>query len=254
MKKNQQFVPILSTEAGRCLTMANWQDAGIRTVACDLASLLVKPGPELLNNIADLATYIGWQGEVVLNAAMPEPDKEGVYTLHSGYDGSRKRYMLDEIVLFIARLKPDKVLLPKRVGSAWQSLPEVIMPFFVSADLPEHAQRPYGVYFIDEEGISFSTAEVQYIASNAPARDACQGMVYGKDEIFSLKDHSQRMDFRVIDEDCRCSTCEQKLTRAYLHHLFEQTPLLCQRFLVLHNVCKEMTSSLLHLPRPQIPI
>ena len=37
-------------------------------------------------------------------------------------------------------------------------------------------------------------------------------------------------------ENCSCETCSQGFTRAYFHHLLQHTPLLAQRFLVIHNV------------------
>ncbi len=51
-----------------------------------------------------------------------------------------------------------------------------------------------------------------------------------------LRLSSERMNFNVLDPNCSCPTCTQKLTRAYLHHLLQHTPLLCQRFLILHNI------------------
>ena len=76
---------------------------------------------------------------------------------------------------------------------------------------------------------------VQYIVSNSPAQDAYQGQVYTQEGILSLTDESYRLDMNRIADACRCPTCEQQLTRAYLSHLFEHTPLLCQRFLIQHN-------------------
>ena len=267
MKKNQEsrFIPVLTTEAGRCLTVENWQEAGINMAEFDLTSLLMKPGMELLSALPNLATYTGWTGSVVLNATMPKIDKEGGFTLRSEYDGSRKRYTLDDILRLVAQLKPQRVLLPEGVNDAWQSLPEYIMPFFAPNDLPKQANRSYGVYFFYDAATVFSSLvdqiktyigipcyvggelslalmqkladlSVQYISSDIPARDACQGMVYGQNGVMSLTDDAQRLDFSVIDEQCYCPTCEQQLTRAYLHHLLEHTPLLCQRFLIQHNV------------------
>ncbi len=60
--KASTFVPILTTEAGRCLTGENWHDVGIKMAAYDLSALLMKPGFDLLSALPDLATYVGWQG------------------------------------------------------------------------------------------------------------------------------------------------------------------------------------------------
>lgn len=266
---NSTFVPILTTEAGRCLTMANWQEVGIRITAYDLTALLMKPGFELLSALPNLATYAGWAGGVALNASMPEMDNEGSYTLRSEYDGSRQRHTLVDILALIATLKPQWVVLPQGIHqqdkSAWYSLPETVFPFFLSTELPEQTDRAYGVYFNYETGTSFTALiqriqslsnipcyvsgelslsmmeelaalGVQYMASNIPAQDACQGIVYSTENQVALTDDTQRLNVDVIDAQCHCPTCKQQFTRAYLHHLFEHTPLLCQRFLIQHNV------------------
>ncbi len=268
--KNQRscFIPVFTSEAGRCLTVANWQELGVSMAAYDLTSLLMKPGLEFLSTLPDLTTYTGWKGSVVLNATMPEIDREGGYTLRSEYDGSRRRYTPDDIVMLITQLKPQWVILPEGMQNAWQSLPETILPFFAPADLPQYADKPYGVYFLYDAATPMSSLVekiqtfqtdknipcyvggelsvplmqelaslgVEYLASDVPAQDACQGKLYCQEGIVLLKDDTQRLDFSVIDEQCDCPTCKQQLTRAYLHHLLEHTPLLCQRFLIQHNV------------------
>ncbi len=199
------YVPLLSTEAGRCLTMANWKEAGVTTLSCNLTALLMKPGFEFLRQCPDLATYLGWQGDIILNARMPEADKDGRYTLRSEYDGSKYQFALDEIYALIAHLKPAMVMLPKELAKA-------------------------------PEGVSQVEPDEHYLLSDKPAGDACAGIVYTQQGIVDIRDDEQRLNFSVIDERCACPTCEQKLTRAYLHHLLAHTPLLCQRFLIQHNV------------------
>lgn len=275
MKKNPEshFIPHLTTEAGRCLTVANWQEVGVNRAAYDLTSLLMKPGFDLLSTLPDLGAYSGWTGKVVLNASMPEIDREGGYTLRSEYDGSRKRYTSDDILMLIVQLKPQMVLLPEGIQPDPRSFPETIMPFFAPGNLPTHFARDYGVYFLYDIATPFASLVkqiqkypsfplyaggdlsvammqeladlgVQYIASDVPARDACLGKLYCQEGVISLTNEEHRLDFSVIDEQCTCPTCKQKFTRAYLHHLLEHTPLLCQRFLIQHNV------SFAHLRQP----
>lgn len=271
MINNSQFIPVLTTEAGCCLTMANWQEVGVKTTAFDLTSLLMKPGFALLSTLPDLTTYTGSAGRVVLNATMPEANKDGGYTLRSEYDGSRTHYSQDDILNLISQLKPEMVIMPHGSRQLWRSLPDSMMPFFFVDDLPDQADRPYGVYFYYDTTISISSliqviqkyqdipcyvggelsltlmnelAEhgVQFLSSDIPARDACRGMVYYKDVVFSLMDDDQTTNFNVIDDQCRCPTCVQNMSRAYLHHLLEHTPLLCQRFLIQHNIYRCLNS------------
>ena len=79
-------------------------------------------------------------------------------------------------------------------------------------------------------------AGVQIVESDKPASDACSGVVYSSEGDISILDATFEMQFEPIDAGCECPTCSQQFTRAYLHHLLQHTPLLCQRLLVQHNV------------------
>ncbi len=266
MKPNKShFVPILTTDAGRSLTVANWEEVDVNTVAYNLASLLMKPGMDLLRSLPDLKTYTGWSSNLVLNAAMPDMNRDGRYTIRSDYDGSRSHYSPDDIIALILQLKPQMVLLPTGIDTAWQALPKDVFPFFSSRYLPTHIDRAHGVYFLHDKSITASQLieqveayadipryvsgeldvdlirelrrlGVEYVSSNVPASDACNGRIYSDNGLMILKSDAYRMDFNTIDETCSCPTCDQQLTRAYLHHLFDHTPLLCQRFLIQHNI------------------
>ena len=272
--KNINFIPVLTSEAGSCLTGENWEEIGIHTGSYHLQALLMKPGLSLLHEIKDLATYVGWQQTIVLNASLLNRNKEGDYTLRSQYDGSRTQYTIEQILALIAHLKPNMVLLPQGVQrydkNAWQLLPDTILPFFSSEEGPiENTDRLYGIYFIydkEKETLSdlltlmdrykdrpcyvagdlslsaisvLANAGVRYIESDRPVLDAYKGLVYDQTQAFSLEDEAQGLQFDVIDTTCQCPTCTQGFTRAYLHHLFEHTPLLCQRLLIQHNVYQQ---------------
>ena len=75
-----------------------------------------------------------------------------------------------------------------------------------------------------------------FFESNVPAEDAYFGRVYTHEGVIELQNNIYATQFEPIDSTCSCPTCKQKLTRAYLHHLLEHTPLLCQRLLIQHNV------------------
>ncbi len=268
---NLTMVPVLTTPAGCCLTGENWQATGIKTASFYLSALLMKPGFENLKTLSNLATYVGWQDKLVLNAALSKRDSEGRYLLRSEYDGSRSAYTLQDILMLLTRLEPDVVLLPEGVSDNssihWQALPEKIFLFLSIADLPkiDDNTRPYGVYIDYDAMGSFSELldalnryrgipcyimgslslslmrslcdeGVRYVESNIPASDGCVGDVYHSQGIISLKSCDHAHQFEVIDSTCQCPVCQQKLTRAYLHHLLEHTPLLAQRYLVQHNM------------------
>lgn len=202
MTTKKQFVPILTTQAGLCLTHDNWEEIGIDTVSYHLHSLLIKPGFDTLSKLTDLAHYVGWKKNIVLNASLLKQNKAQAYVVKSDYDGSRAQYSHEQIVNLIVTLKPTMVLLPEGVARD-----------------------------------SIHHAGIDYLESNQPAFDGYNGIVYERTSVFSIQDEAQRLQFDVIDSSCICPTCRQGLTRAYLHHLYQHTTLLCQRLLIQHNVC-----------------
>ena len=264
------MIPILTTDAGRCLTIANWKEVGVELVSYQLTSLLMKPGFEGLNALPNLAAYVGWPGAFVLNASMSVIDESGAYPLRSSYDGSRCCYTVETLMALIGHLNPPFVILPEGIHqqnrSAWLSLPDDVFPFFLPEDMPASLnKRAHGVHLHYDGATLFTTflnqawdfsaytrfvsgelsvlqlkalteMGIEYIESDVPARDATQGMVYHPESPYSIQDESMALLFDAIDSTCRCPTCSQGFTRAYLHHLLMHTPLLCQRLLIQHNL------------------
>lgn len=257
------FVPVLTSEAGLCLTARNWQEVGITTVSYALDALLLKPGLDALNQLSNLTSYLGWSGALILNASAFEMNKKGCYTIKSPFDGSKISLTPEALVALIHHLKPNAVILPKHIihnfPEIWTQWDEAIKPFVHVNDLQTwQAQGFHGVYFTDDtlELVSkcqlmpryviadrsldllldLKTQGVEWIESNHPALLAMQGSVYSQLGVCDLTESNAAMDFEVIDTGCKCPTCSQQLTKAYLHHLFQHTPLLCYRFLIQHNV------------------
>ncbi|WP_454780673.1 queuine tRNA-ribosyltransferase [Legionella sp. WA2022007384] len=262
----QNFIPVLTSEAGLCLTTANWQEAKVTAASYSLESLLYKPGRDVLQKISDLANYLACPGMMVINASSLIANKEKVYVLKSPYDGSRVKLTSWELIELIQHLKPNVVLLPKNImrdfPQIWDNWDEKIVPFIHSDDFEKHAViKPHGVYFkilnepnwvqleqwshipryvvgyFDAELIQrLRHLEIGFIETDEPAQAAMQGRVYSNTGTVDLMDAKTAMQFELIDANCVCPTCSQQFTRAYLHHLLNHTPLLCQRFLIQHNV------------------
>ncbi|KTD67161.1 MULTISPECIES: tRNA-guanine transglycosylase [Legionella] len=262
----QNFLPVLTSEAGLCLTTANWQEAKVTAASYSLESLLYKPGQDVLKKITDLSHYLVWPEVIVLNAASLVANKEGIYTLKSPYDGSRIKFTSEELFHLIQHLKPDAVVLPQNImqdfPQIWDNWNDVIVPFIHVNDLKKHVvAKSHGVYFnvvheLDWEQLNrwshvpryvmgcfdseliwrLYDKGIEFIETNEPAQAALQGKVYSRAGDVDLMDAKTEMQFELIDSDCVCPTCSQQFTRAYLHHLLQHTPLLCQRFLIQHNV------------------
>ncbi|CAM2971372.1 hypothetical protein [Legionella worsleiensis] len=267
--KAQYYVPLVTTEAGSCLTCANWQEVGVDVIACNLDELLLKPGAVLLQKIDNLAHYLGWTGRVIVNASRLRANKEGIFTLVSPYDGARIKLNYAELFEIVNRIKPDVFIVPvNTINDApylWETVHSTIKVFIPANDLVNHpCPKSHGVYIhCAEEKLNHHVLEhvsrwthlscyvsgyfhgnelgqlraqgVEYIETNAPALAGLEGKAYCGKEIMDLRDASYELDFDRLDSLCSCPTCSAQLTRAYLHHLYLNTPLLAQRFLIQHN-------------------
>jgi queuine tRNA-ribosyltransferase len=264
---SSNWVPVLTSEAGLCLTAENWQEAQINSAVYYLDSLLLKPGASVLNDVSDFSFYINWPGQIIINASCLKANKEGVITLVSPYDGSKTRLNYVQLIDLIHHLKPQIVILPpditKEFAQLWDLWPQDIMPYLSSNDLVvDSLPIRYGVYFALADYSAQAKAQLQnykhlpryvqgnftidkmrelillginFLESDEPSRMGMQGFAYEMGNIIDLKGEGYASDFELLGEQCLCPTCSAHLTKAYLHHLFLHTPLLCQRFLIQHN-------------------
>ncbi len=259
---NNKIIPVLNTPAGSCLTAKNWQEAGVQYVSYYLSFLLVKPGLAYLKTLPEWTHYSGWEGDWVLNASMPAPNAEGQYVFRSPFDGAKMRCSMEDIVDVILHLKPQQVILPEGFevtnDAIWHQVSTITRLFVPAHERGRYLNRPiHGLYYsIETQDIAGIIAQHQanypdldyYVSCSAtqsfeanvesdqPAKDACSGIVYCSGGKIDLRDKIYATQFERIDSICDCPTCKQQFTRAYLHHLLEHTPLLCQRFLIQHNV------------------
>jgi queuine tRNA-ribosyltransferase len=274
MKSNNTttLVPVLTSPAGLCLTAKNWQEVGVSIASYYLVDLLMKPGFDFLKTLPDIARYVGWHDTLVLNASLPSLSSDGFYKVRSRYDGSSKQYTPEDIWQIISSLRPTIVMLPESLIPSIPTqdwlIPEsvrVIVPITERLNFSAD-NRTIGTYmdcvnnnkgeielsasfFKNQEAPDYVVGElnlaqmlvlaeerVAYIESDIPAREALLGRVYCSDGVLSIDNAEFAMQCEVIEKDCLCPTCTQSFTRAYLHHLLGQTPLLCQRLLVQHNI------------------
>lgn len=262
----QNFIPVMSSEAGLCLTAENWQEAKVTALSYSLEVLLQKPGFEVLKKITNISVYLGWSKTLVLNAMTLTANREGIYHLKSPYDGSKMKLSASELIELVLHLKPEAVILPRNIlkdcPNIWNTWPESITAFLHVDDLQlAELTQAHGVYFnnFDESKLAelelwkhlpcyvsgtisieliqhLHSKEIEFIETDEPARLAMQGQVYNQAGMVDLTHSDTEMNFEVIDPNCTCTTCSAKLTQAYFHHLLQHTPLLCQRFLIQHNV------------------
>ncbi|PJD93418.1 MAG: hypothetical protein CK424_02520 [Legionella sp.] len=251
------FVPQITTPAGACLTVLNWEELGMDTAVCSMSSLLMKPGLAHLQTLTHLAHYLGWNKDLVLDASMLVLKNHTHFMIQSVYDGMRISVSLEEFWGLVQSLQPNIVLLPKNLlEKDIPQLPSSILPFFSFDATPKTYDKPFGlygsvnsardhhasipIYLQDDEGhcsvLEADFSVRHYYASDKPAADAYHGLVYEEHGTITISEKQFATQFELLDSKCTCSTCKQGFTRAYLHHLFHSTPLLCQRFLIIHNM------------------
>jgi queuine tRNA-ribosyltransferase len=208
------YVPSLTSQAGRTITVADWGLTGVNLVSCEFGELLVKPGFDVLNQLESLKHYWDWRGEIILNLASLVTNASGQCVVRSIYDGRTLSFSPKNLLVLVRKLNPDYVVLP-----AW------LLPL-VSEDYPDLVLKQ----------LSQREGEVIY-ETNKPAEDALAGVLYTKqsERQLRLTDEKHALCFSVMDETCQCPACQDGYTRAYFYHLYVHTPLLCYRWLVMHN-------------------
>lgn len=256
------YIPYLSTEAGRCLTAQNWQEVGVQVAAYQLEELLFKPGYAVLERLPSLKAYIGWSHLILLDIQLPYDQHSMSALLRSPYDGSKVHCSVEMVRECITRLQPDGIIF----SSAWDPL--LLRP---SGDARQDDPFVKGGHEPLSLTLKTSTTDVMVmplnekcrdalfhhehaiVLSDKPANDAFQGHIYTKPKAVtsSILASQYAFDFQPLSPSCHCPACEQGLTAAYLHHLFQQTPLLCQRWLIQHNVWMMAQED---LPQEQLPI
>jgi hypothetical protein len=72
--------------------------------------------------------------------------------------------------------------------------------------------------------------------SDRPLKLAMEGKIITRASDLSVLEASCKTQFTSLQEGCECPSCQLKLTRAYLHHLWFEVPALCQRYMAMHNL------------------
>jgi queuine tRNA-ribosyltransferase len=81
----------------------------------------------------------------------------------------------------------------------------------------------------------FSEMGVDLFDCVVPTRNARKGQIFTFHGKYNLDNTRFKTDFRPLEENCFCFTCQHH-TRAYLHHLFKAQELLAPRLATLHNL------------------
>ena len=69
-----------------------------------------------------------------------------------------------------------------------------------------------------------------------PTRSGRTGKIFTKTGTLNIKNARHKNDPRPIEEGCSCKVCRNKVSRAYLHHLFNTNEMLGSIYLTIHNI------------------
>lgn len=147
----------------------------------------------------EYAKQIKIPGHLVMDARGLSVNQAGIISFR-GTDGAKQNMTVDALFEWIQSFHPVCVAYDKPLPLGLQALP---LHLFVSDSL---AHQSYHGYFV------------------------------GQGALHSILDSCYEMDFQLLEKDCQCESCQQGFTRAYLHHLFQHTPMLAQRYLMMHNM------------------
>lgn len=255
-------VASLLEDAYQCLLPLDHEALDIEALSYDFAAFFLKPGHSFLQSLDSFSDYVATKQTVVLNASKLKPFKQGEYAVSSVQTGAKLSVQSADLCALFKQLKPDLVILPQQFTRPAQDFGLMDLKstqFFFDSRDDWHAFSlgQAGLYFYSDQipskfnlksshiplylisNLSLEQLHTsrsigfQYLETARPAMDASKALVYTQSGSVHLKDLAHLHE--PLDELCACRICQQKFTKAYLYHLFQQVPLLCQRFLTYHN-------------------
>lgn len=191
------FVPVLNSSEGLSLTPIQWRNTGVKAFCYDVEALLQRPG---YPNVFNLKSNLESDEQIILDFRNLTWAK-GMVSYRTP-DGALQKISSEDLSTWVMKLNADG-------------------------------------YVSHLENFSCSLknySEAEYNICNLPAKDAFAGICYLKTSKINLLASEYEQDFQPLADECDCESCAQGVTRSYLHHLLSHTPLLAQRYLVIHNV------------------
>jgi queuine tRNA-ribosyltransferase len=105
---------------------------------------------------------------------------------------------------------------------------------WVNEELPENKPRHFlGIGEPDDLFVGVENGADTFDCV-APSRQARTGSVFTKDGRINISNAPHKREFKPIEDDCTCYTC-QNYTRAYLCHLFRSKEMLASTLATIHN-------------------
>lgn len=260
------IVPVLTDVAGLYLSFEDWQLLDFNIACFNLMRLLLKPGVDKLQVMQSLAHYAAWDGLSILSTLADTQIKSrlisGAYHYKSPYDGARiildqklasdltyslkpdltlntSNWQLSSSIPFLSSINQTSNLTSNHIGVVIEFAANNFKEQLDSLDKLKHEKNIGLIYakgeFDLQQLLLLLISGADLVETNLLAQDAVDGTLYTKLGNIDLGQPSYERDFQAVEESCPCYTCKN-FTRAYLHHLHNQTPLLSKRLQIVHNL------------------
>jgi queuine tRNA-ribosyltransferase len=228
---------IVNGPHGLSLSERDYERSNTQGLVYRLDRLLMRPGFDALFERIQWRSLGAWGKPVLIDASTLAMDSDMQITVVNDFDGSRRRYSAEQCVALLAKLAVDGIC----IHPSWEAITQeqTPIPWIIPAALPNSFRFPEGgrsLVFVEEHSQWEAITQSDIAISECPVQDAVAGMVYEGLQPFSIMDTCFEKDYQPLQQDCTCHTCQQGFTRAYLHHLYQHTPLLCYRLLAIHNL------------------
>lgn len=85
-----------------------------------------------------------------------------------------------------------------------------------------------------------------WVESDLALSKASESVAFVNRKLLALDKLCYQQDYQPLSSSCKCYTCSH-FTRAYLHHLLKQTPLLAIKLVAIHNLADMICAGSEHL-------
>nr|XP_025719153.1 queuine tRNA-ribosyltransferase catalytic subunit 1 isoform X2 [Callorhinus ursinus] len=245
------FMPVGTQATMKGITAEQLDALGCRICLGNTYHLGLRPGPELIQKAHGLHGFMNWPHNLLTDSggfqmvslvSLSEVTEEGV-RFRSPYDGDETVLSPEKSVEIQNALEMTKRDVPgfaigglsggESKGQFWR------MVALSTSRLPKDKPR----YLM---GVGYATDLVVCVALGCdmfdcvfPTRTARFGSALVPTGNLQLKKKQYEKDFRPIDSDCACPTC-QKHSRAFLHALLHSDNTAALHHLTVHNIAYQL--------------
>lgn len=199
----QALIPLLNQKNTVLLSEYDVKEMGFQQIALCMAELLMKPGFAALIASEKPESVLSKQGNWVADLRALQYSSSGdFFFLVSHYDGSKIQVPTAQLLDLLNRLEVSAVVLNTANTKPFEAF-EHINPARIESEV--FAKAHMGAFW--------------------------DGQYYQ-----DIGSPHHRLDTTTLAEACPCVTCQAPYTKSYLHHLYQHTPLLAERYLAMHNL------------------